>query len=171
MMLLLVANFFGGALGGGVGIAQLHMVNLLSPKNGRGMAIAVHWTIIGLMAAAGPLIGGMVMDYMTKNPSGITLFTGLEFSYMHMLLLIFMAVVVFVAAPMMLKLKIRAGELPLNEVFGSIKVGNPMRGISIVSDIYQTALGLTPENIDDRWKKNKVSMEHKKDGYHDHKVR
>lgn len=171
LVLLLIANFFGGALGGGVGIAQLHMINLLSPKNGRGMAIAVHWTIIGLMAAAGPLIGGMVMDYMTKNPSGITLFTGLEFSYMHVLLLIFMAVVIFVAAPMMLKLKIRAGELPLNEVFGSIKVGNPLRGISIVSDIYQTALGLVPENIDDREKKGKFSMEHKKDGEHDHKVR
>ena len=155
LVLLLIVNFFGGALGGGVGIAQLHMINILSPKNGRGMAIAVHWTVVGLMAAAGPLIGGMVMDYMTKTPSGITLFTGMEFSYMHMLILIYMTVISFIAAPLMLKLKVRAGDLPLREVFGSIKVGNPMRGISVVSDIYQTALGFSHENIDDREKKHK----------------
>ncbi len=159
LLLLLVVNFFGGALAGGVGIAQLHMINLLSPKSGRGMAIAVHWTIIGLMAAAGPLIGGMVMDYMSKNPSSLSIFTGIPFSYMHMLILVNIAVISLIGAPMMLRLKIRAGDLPLNEVFASIKVGNPLRGISVVSDIYQTALGLVPDNIDDREKKHR---EHKK---------
>jgi len=161
LILLLVANFFGGALGGGVGIAQMHMINLLSPKNGRGMAIAVHWTVVGLMAAAGPLIGGMVMDYMSKNPSGLKIFTGIEFSYMHMLVLIYIFVISFIGAPLMLRLKIRAGDLPLNEVFASIKVGNPLRGISVVSDIYQTALGFGPENIDDSDKKHKEHKEHK----------
>jgi len=68
-------------------------------------------------------------------------------------------VISLIGAPMMLRLKIRAGDLPLNEVFASIKVGNPLRGISVVSDIYQTALGLVPDNIDDREKKHR---EHKK---------
>ena len=160
LLLLLIVNFFAGALGGGVGIAQIHMINILSPKSGRAMAIAVHWTVVGLMAAVGPLIGGMVMDYMTKNPSSLTIFTGVQFSYMHMLILVQIAIISFIGAPMMLKLKVRVGELELREVFGSIKVGNPLRGISVVSDIYQTALGFAPENIDDREKKHK---EHKKE--------
>lgn len=147
LLLLLVVNFFAGALGGGVGIAQFHMINLLSPKNGRGMAIAVHWTIVGLLAAFGPLIGGMVMDYMTNNPLGLTLFTDIKFSYMHMLILINIAIISLIGAPLMLKLKVSAGDMPLKEVLGSIKVGNPLRGISIVSGIYQTALGLAPDNF------------------------
>ena len=138
LLLLLSVNLAAGALCGGVGICQLHLINVLSPRDGRGMAIAAHWTIIGLMSASGPIIGGTVMDYFTKFPFTWKLFSGVPFSFFHMLLIIHLVIICFIAAPMMLKVKVRTGELLIWEAVGSLRVGNPLRAVSIVYNIYQT---------------------------------
>jgi MFS family permease len=148
LLLLLSVNLVAGALCGGVGICQLHLINVLSPKEGRGMAIAVHWTIIGLMSAAGPIIGGMVMDYFTKFPFSWKLFTGIPFSFFHILLIFHFLIIFFVAAPLMLKVKVRAGELPIWEALGSLRVGNPLRAVSIVYNIYQTGFDFARDEGD-----------------------
>ena len=146
LLLLLFVNLVAGALCGGVGICQLHLINVLSPRDGRGMAIAVHWTIIGLMSASGPIIGGMVMDYFTKFPFSVKLLSGVPFSFFHLLLIIHLLIISFVAAPLMLKVKVRAGELPIWEALGSLRVGNPLRAVSIVYSIYQTGFDFARED-------------------------
>ncbi|MFA6290516.1 MAG: MFS transporter, partial [Victivallales bacterium] len=145
LLLLLTVNLAAGALCGGVGICQMHLINVLSPKEGRGMAIAVHWTIIGLMSASGPLIGGTVMDYFTKFPFTWKLITGVPFSFFHVLLIIHFLIICLIAAPFMLKVKVRAGELPIWEAVGSLRVGNPLRAVSIVYNIYQTGFDFARE--------------------------
>lgn len=146
-LLLLTANFIGGALGGGMAICQLHMINMLSPKDGRGMAIAMHWSIIGLMSASGPLIGGLIMDYFAQNPINLKIYSGIPFSFFHVLILIYIIIIWLIAAPLMLKVKVKAGEMPLWGVLGSIRVGSPLRAISIVYNIYQTGFDLSFEKI------------------------
>jgi MFS family permease len=148
LMLLLAVNLAAGALCGGVGICQLHLINVLSQKDGRGMAIAVHWTIVGLMSASGPIIGGMVMDYFTKYPFSWKLFTGVPFSFFHLLLIVHFLIISFIAVPLMLKVKVRAGELPIWEALGSLRVGNPLRAVSIVYNIYQTGFDFAREDED-----------------------
>lgn len=145
MLLLLSVNLAAGALCGGVGICQMHLINVLSPKDGRGMAIAVHWTIIGLMSASGPIVGGMVMDYFTKFPFTWKLLSGVPFSFFHVLLIIHFLIICFVAAPLMLRVRVRAGELPIWEAVGSLRVGNPLRAVSIVYNIYQTGFDFARE--------------------------
>ena len=148
LLLFLLVNLVAGALCGGVGICQLHLINVLSPKDGRGMAIAVHWTIIGLMSASGPIIGGTVMDYFTKFPFSWKLFTGIPFSFFHILLIFHFLIIYLVAAPLMLRVKVRAGELPIWEAIGSLRVGNPLRAVSIVYNIYQTGFDFARETED-----------------------
>ncbi len=148
--LLLVANFVSGTLCGGLVISQFHMLNLMSPKNGRGMAIAVHWSIIGLMAASGPLFGGMIMDYFTDNPVDIILPGGTVFSYYHVMITMYFIICTCICIPFMLKVKAKADDMALNQVFQSVRVGNPLRAVTTVLNIYQTAFDFNPQKKEEK---------------------
>lgn len=142
VLLLLIANFISGTLTGGLVITQFHMLNMLAPRDGRGMAIAVHWSVVGLMAAAGPLFGGIIMDYFTDNPIKMHLITGEGFSYFHVLISMYYIIAMFICAPLLMKVRTQPKEMKIHEVFRAVKVGNPLRAVTTVINIYQTAFDL-----------------------------
>lgn len=130
VMILLVTNLFAGAIFSGVGLCQLTLSGSLAPRESRTMAMAVHWTIVGLMGALGPLAGGLVTDWVTLHPIAYSLPTGLPFGFMHVLVLIQVVVVWFVGLPMLLRVPGGRRELPVKFL-----VGNPLRAASVVSNL------------------------------------
>ena len=128
--ILLVMNLFSGAFYSGVGLCQLTLSGSLAPRANPTMAMATHWTIVGLMGAAGPLVGGLVTDWVTLHPLPFTLPTGLPFGFMHVLVIIQVLVVWFVALPMLLRVPGGGRELPVKFL-----VGNPLRAASVIYNL------------------------------------
>lgn len=130
VIILLVTNLFAGAFYSGVGLCQLTLSGSLAPRESRTMAMAVHWTIVGLMGAMGPIVGGVVTDWVTLHPIACSLPTGLPFGFMHVLVIIHVLVVWFVALPMLLRVPGGRRELPVKFL-----VGNPLRAASVISNL------------------------------------
>lgn len=140
--LLVFGSFLGGAVYGGVGLCQLNLVSALSPERGRTMAMAVHWSVSGLLCAAGSLIAGRVMDFFAAHPLAWTFPTGTRFAFFHALLLAHIVLIWGVALPLFLRLKPRKGEPSLRVAFGSLLVANPFRALF---NIYAMDASETPE--------------------------
>ena len=125
--LLVVGSFLGGAIYGGVGLCQLNLVSALSPERGRTMAMAVHWSVGGLLFAAGSMAAGWVMDFFAAHPLHWSFPTGTPFAFFHALLLAHIALIWGLTLPLFLRLSPRKGEPSLRVAFGSLLVPNPFR--------------------------------------------
>lgn len=130
ILLLILVNPVAGGLYSGVSLCQINLCTALAPKDGRTMAMAVHWTLIGLMAGLGPLVGGFVLDEIGLHPIEWTLPTGTHFAFIHVLAVGLMLIAWFVAVPLLLRIQARAGDLPV-VVFAS----NPLRAVSIIQNM------------------------------------
>ena len=142
VFIIFIVNFIGGIINGWLGLAQFHMVNVMSPREGRGMAIATHWSLVGLLSAAGPLTGGIIMDYFSQNPLPYKLVTGVPFAYIHILIVISICIHLLICLPLILRIKAGAGEMEMADVFKGIKRGNPLRAASSLFNIYLEAFDL-----------------------------
>jgi MFS family permease len=133
---LLLVNLVAGALFSGVGLAQMSLLGALSPAQGRTMFMAVHWALIGLAAAAGPLLGGWVMDWVTAHPVTWVPPTGIPLNFLHLLVLLQAALCWFVAVPMLYKVRRRTGEMALGTAFNRLVTINPLRMMASISNIW-----------------------------------
>ena len=140
--LLIFGSFLGGAVYGGVGLCQLNLVSALAPERGRTMAMAVHWSVAGLLCAIGSLTAGKVMDYFAAHPVHWNLPTGTHFAFFHALLLAHVVLIWGLTLPLFLRLRPRKGEPSLRVAFGSLLVANPFRA---VFNIYTMDASDTPE--------------------------
>lgn len=139
VFILLFVNFLAGIMFSAVGICQLSLLGTVTPAEGRTMAMAVHWTLVGCISATGPLFGGMIVDWMKAHPAILVIpgFGPLE--YIHVLALIQLVVSWLVAVPLLLRITKRGRELPVY-----LLVGNPLRSISIVHGLMSMAAAVSP---------------------------
>lgn len=140
MIALSIANIFAGLLFSGVGLSQVSLLPALSPPEGRTMAMAAHWSVVGLIGALGPVVGGKMMDgilaYQAAHAIDWKLPTGLAVSFFHVLLVVSSLLTWLVGVKLMLAVKQRAGEMAFRTALASLPFSNPIRALSGIYSIY-----------------------------------
>jgi MFS family permease len=139
VLLLLGVNLVAGALYSAVGLSQISLLSALTPGADRTLAMAVHWSAVGLMAALGPLAGGAIMDWFTAHPFSATLPTGTPISFFHVLVLAQVFLCAVVAAPLLLRVRQPKGEPAYRTALARLYVGNPLRAVSNMYHLYALA--------------------------------
>lgn len=132
VMVLCYSSLIAGGVFAGVGMLQLNLLSVLAPNEGRTMAMAVHWTLVGLLSAAGPVAGGWIKDYFTAHPIDLQLYAGTPFSYFHILILLHNVMIWFVMLPLLMKIQKKEGEWPLEQAVADIFVLTPLRSVRYV---------------------------------------
>ena len=135
VLVLLVTNLLAGIFYSAVGLSQVGLMAGLAPREGRTVAMAAHWSVVGLMAALGPLIGGGVMDWVAAHPFEVTLPTGTRLAFFHLLVIGHMVITWCVAVPLLLTVGRRPGEVRLKTAFLRLMVGNPLRAVSSIYNV------------------------------------
>lgn len=120
-------NLITGALYSGIGLVQIKLLHSFSKSQGRTMAMAAHWTVVGVMGALGPLVGGAVMDWLAHSPLPYRLPSGVPFSWFHVLVLLHVGSATLIALPLLLRIRRPDSEIPLGIALGRLTVGNPLR--------------------------------------------
>ena len=140
MIMLTISSVFAGLIYSGIALAQVSLLPALSPPEGRTMAMAAHWSVVGLIGASGPVLGGKLMDWiqlwMQKESIHWMLPTGLPVSFFHILLLLNAAIVWLVALRFMLAVKQRKGEMGFRTALSTLPFTNPLRTLSGIYTIY-----------------------------------
>lgn len=129
VMLLCCSSLLAGGVFAAVGLLQLNLLSALSPKTGSTMAMAVHWTLVGTLSALGPLAGGWVKDWFTANPTGIQLYAGTELSYFQIMIASHNVMIWFVMLPLLMKIRKKDGEWPVQRAVADIFVLTPLRSV------------------------------------------
>ena len=138
MWLVLVVNFLFGSFYGGVGLCQMDMISRLTPKEGRTLAMGLHWTIIGAVAAIGSIIGGNLVDWVTAHPLPGTWHTvfGQHMGFIHILALAQVCVCWFLAIPLLLRVTRQPKDSSVSQAFATLFARNPFRTIGAVYNIH-----------------------------------
>lgn len=139
VVLILCTNLLAGGIYAGVGLTQINLANTLAPQEGRTVAMAVHWSIVGVVGAAGPLVGGIVMDYLAVNPLPWILPFGAHFSFFHVLVILHVLTAWLLCVPLLLRIRGREGEPEVGEALMMMGVRNPFRAIINAYNIYQVS--------------------------------
>jgi HEAT repeat protein/MFS family permease len=127
LLILIVVNIFGGLFYSGVGLAQVSLAAALMPAEGRTMAMAAHWSVVGAIGALGPVVGGLIMDWMEAHPVMWVMPTGTPFGFFHVLILLQTGLVWLVGVRILLAVRQREGEMAFRTALSSLQVGNPLR--------------------------------------------
>ncbi len=123
MAVLLINHAVGGVLYAGIGLCQIHLVNTLTQKEGRAVSMALHWSLVGAMAALGPLIGGALLDlFQERGWSWITPW-GAHFGAFQILILLHLLLSASVALPLLSRVHVRAGEFPASKLLLLLRPG------------------------------------------------
>lgn len=133
LWLHIAAGFIAGALYGGIGVAQLNLVSVLSSRESRTMAMAVHWSIVGTIGSLGAILGGRVMDYFKEHPLSYQLPTGTQLSFFHFLVVAQIAIIWCVVLPMLIRIRRGRDEPQVLRAFSQVFAVNPFR---MVTNIY-----------------------------------
>jgi MFS family permease len=128
--ILILVNFVAGSIYGGINLCHLNLSAALVPKKGRIMAMAVHWSVVGLIGAFGALAGGHVMDYFAAHPVDYVFPTGTRFAFHHVLVVAHMTILWLVVLPILLGVRRRRGEPPVREAFSRLLTTNPVRAVT-----------------------------------------
>lgn len=134
VMLLCISSLLAGGVFAAVGMLQINLLTTLAPKEGRTMAMAVHWTLIGLLSAAGPIAGGWVKDWITANPIHFQLYAGTRFSYFHIMVIAHDAMIWLIMLPLLIQIQKKEGEWPVEQAVLDIFIITPLRS---VRNLYQ----------------------------------
>jgi HEAT repeat protein len=121
---------FSGAFYTGAPLAQLVLLSAVTRKEGRTLAMAVHWTLVGLVGASGPAVGGWIMDLTANHPMGRELPTGTPFVGFHILVLAHMALTWTLVLPLLSRTRPRHGNLPVRAL-----TGNPLRVAGLIHNL------------------------------------
>ena len=127
VMLLCISSLLAGGVFAAVGMLQLNLLAALSPREGKTMAMAVHWTLVGVLSAVGPLAGGWVKDWFTAHPIHFTLYAGTACSYFQIMILAHNAMIWLIMLPLLIKIRKQDGEWPLEQAVADIFILTPLR--------------------------------------------
>lgn len=133
VFLIVCNSLLAGSVYTAVGMYQLNMLTSIVPRDGRTIAMAMHWFLIGIVSATAPLIAGWIKDLLELHPMQLTLYHGTAFTYLHLLLILHASLIWFVALPMAKKLKSVETDMTVVKTLSHIFIANPLR---MARDIY-----------------------------------
>ncbi|MDR3564363.1 MAG: MFS transporter, partial [Negativicutes bacterium] len=84
---------------------QLRLAAQLSQASGRTMAMAIHWSIIGVISSLGAIIGGWIMDWIGVHPLHWTLGNGTILTFFHVIIGVFSLILWGIAVPLILSIR------------------------------------------------------------------
>ncbi len=140
-VLLSATGFLFGGVVAGVIIAQFNLAAMLTPTQGRTMAMAVHWSIVGVVSAGGPLLGGWLMNWFTAHPNAVNLHlpSGMPFTYIHALLLIHLLIVWLLSLPLFISIRTHSRDIGIPRAARNIFLANPLR---VARDLYNIHISM-----------------------------
>ncbi len=86
VVLISAASLVIGGFYGGIQLCQLRLTQAFTSSTGRTMAMAVHWSFVGVIGALGAISGGWIKDHFPAAWSAHPLPCGASFSYFHVLI-------------------------------------------------------------------------------------
>lgn len=101
VILMSVASLMIGGFYGGVQLCQLRLTQALTGNAGRTVAMAVHWSFVGIIGSFGALTGGWIKDHTPAAWSATLLPGGAPFSYFEILIVLQVLLAWGVALPLL----------------------------------------------------------------------
>ena len=101
VLLMSAASIPIGGFYAGVLLCQYRLAQLHTLPEGRTVTMAVHWSLVGLMASIGPMLAGFIKDHFPAALSGIALPCGAPLSYFQAIILVHALILWLVAAPLL----------------------------------------------------------------------
>jgi len=129
VVVYVVVNFFSGAFFSGVTLCQINLITTLATAESRTITMALHFTLVGLIGATGPAIGGRLMDLLADAPIGISLPRGIAFSFFHCQTLLHIATAM-AATWIFHKTSPAVTDVPIRQL-----LGNPLRTLTIIQNL------------------------------------
>ena len=96
---LVIGGFYAG-----VYLCQLRLIQAVTSRAGRTLAIAVHWASVGAIGAFGALLGGWIKDHFPHAWTLVILPAGAHCSYFQLLVLLQVLIAWSAALPLLLSL-------------------------------------------------------------------
>jgi len=129
VVLIGASTFLGGSIFSGIGPCQVRLAALLSNSSGRTMAMAVHWSLIGLIAALGSIAGGWFMDYFNAHPPLHVFSNGIPFSFLHAIIIAFTLITWGIAVPLVLSIRTSVDNVAFGEAVSRMFLINPFNAV------------------------------------------
>lgn len=127
MVLITVVGFFSAGAYSCVGLAHMSLLAATAPERGRTLAMAIQWTLIGLIGAGGSIVGGYVMDLFPPEGAALTLLHGTRFHFVHALIILHLLVIWFFVLPIFARIRVPRENTSVMEAFERIVLVNPLR--------------------------------------------
>ncbi len=124
-----LAGFFSGSLFSGLAPCQLRLAAALSQASGRTISMAMHWSLVGLIAGAGALTGGWIMDWWVAQGFSLTLPNGTAVSYLHIIVVIFALLAWTAALPLALAIRAPLDQVAFSDAVSRMLLTNPVNAI------------------------------------------
>ena len=135
--LIFLASIVGGGLFAGIGLCQIRLVGLLSPPQGRTLWLAVHFSLVGVLSALGPVVGGSVMDFFDARPLDFDLPGGIDFSFYHVQIVLFCGLAWAVSLPLLLRVQAPGREVAFNIAVSEMFLTSP---VQVLRNFYNISL-------------------------------
>ncbi|MBN1670585.1 MAG: MFS transporter [Kiritimatiellae bacterium] len=135
IVLLTVSSLLAGSLFGGVSLCQMSLLGALAPNEGRSTAMAVHWTIVGVLGAMGPLVAGLIVDGFPARMSPVWLPAAGGWGFIHVLIILRAVLVWGASIPLLLRIRPHPHELPVGSALARVMMMNPVRIASSINNI------------------------------------
>jgi len=129
IVLIGISTFIGGSIFSGIGPCQLRLAALLSNSSGRTMAMAIHWSIVGLIGALGSMSGGWIMDFVNSHPPLCVLHGGTPFSFLHVIIIAFLLLVLGFSVPLILNIRAAVDHVAFGEAVSRMFLINPFNAV------------------------------------------
>lgn len=130
IIVIAVVNFLSGAFFSGGTLCQINLLTTMAKADSRTLAMALHFTITGILGALGPTLGGMIMDALGDSVAiGLTLPRGLTFSFFHVQLILHI-LFSMTATWIFHKTTPAVTDVPVRQL-----LGNPLRTLTIIQNL------------------------------------
>ena len=129
VVVYVAVNFLSGAFFSGVTLCQINLITNLATAESRTITMALHFTLVGLIGATGPAIGGRLMDLLAEVPIGINLPRGIAFSFFHVQTLLHIGMAM-AATWIFHKTSPAVTDVPIRQL-----LGNPLRTLTIIQNL------------------------------------
>ncbi|MHC4887587.1 MAG: MFS transporter [Planctomycetota bacterium] len=127
--LFCLVNLLNGMFISGIMTGQFNLASRLAPKEGRTMAMAVHFSVVGLIGAIGPWLGGELLEWTSSLGGEITYPWGVAFHPIHCLVVIRILFIFSLVIPFLIASRPPEGDMPVRKAVSRLLVGNPIRTI------------------------------------------
>ena len=141
MALMTVVSFFSAGFYSCVGLSHISLLASTAPERGRTLAMAMQWTMIGLIGAGGSIVGGYVMDLFPKEGLHLMLLKNTHFHFVHALAILHAVTAWSLALPVFLRIRVKRERLSVLEAFERTVLVNPLR---FASGIYHARVMAAP---------------------------